>query len=82
MTHWVFLPIELAQERDALSVANVIRLRKHLPTPGARPSEWKAIFVTENDRVARASKNFATHNGLAREEDVAPAITDRFLGRI
>jgi hypothetical protein len=69
----------VAQQRDAASIANVLRLRKQLPTPAARPDEWKAIFVTENDRIARSSRSFAIQEGMAREEDIASAVTDRFF---
>lgn len=69
----------LAQERDAASIAGVMRMRqgKH-----ARMGQFhlaSCLFVTENPRVAECGARFAVLRKLIRTNEVPPAVTDRYL---
>jgi hypothetical protein len=69
----------LAQERDAASIAGVMRMRqgKH-----ARMGQFhlaNCLFVTENPRVAECGARFAVLRKLIRTNEVPPAVTDRYL---
>jgi hypothetical protein len=69
----------LAQERDAASIAAVMRMRqgKH-----ARMGQFHlaiCLFVTENPRVAECGSRFAVIRKLIRPNEVPPAVTDRYL---
>ena len=69
----------LAKERDAASVAAIIRLQRGKRTRRANFHQAQYIFVTDNMRVAERSNSFTRQKNLRGEGDVPPAITDRYL---
>jgi hypothetical protein len=69
----------LAQQRDAASIAAIMRMRqgKH-----ARMGQFHlahSLFVTENPHVAERGMKYALMRKLIRPNEVPPAVTDRFL---
>jgi hypothetical protein len=69
----------LAQQRDAASIAGVMRLRAGRRTRMTAFHQSLYVFVTENPRVAESSAKFLVKKNLGATGDVSPAITDRFL---
>ncbi len=68
-----------AQARDASSVAGTIRLRRKAHARLSSFQNALYIFVTENTRVADKSAKFAVTKKLIIENEVPPALSDRFL---
>lgn len=69
----------LAQERDAASIASIVRLRKGQRSRMAGITAIGHIFVTENQFVVRRATRFLADKQLFRPGEVPPAITDRYL---
>lgn len=69
----------LAQQRDAASIAAVMRLRGGRKTRVSLFNQAHYVFVTENPRVAECSARMVVSRKLSSPDDVPPAITDRFL---
>lgn len=68
-----------AQRRDAASIAGVMRLRGGRVVRMSMFHTASYIFVTENPRLAECAARFATSRKLQSDDDVPPAITDRYL---
>ncbi len=68
-----------AQQRDAASVANILRLRRGKQARMSRFGTAGFVFVTENPLVVNRSCRHLDKKGLYRKGDVSPAITDRYL---
>lgn len=69
----------LAQQRDAASVASIVRLRKGQRSRMAGIPTVGHIFVTENQFLVRRAARFLGEKKLFRPGEVPPAITDRYL---
>jgi hypothetical protein len=69
----------IAQERDAASIAGVMRLRQGRSTRMSAFHQAQSVFVTQNPRVADCSARMVVSRKLAPPGEVPPAITDRFL---
>jgi hypothetical protein len=69
----------LAQERDAASIAAVIRLRYgQRPKMGRFPNA-RYVFLTGNPWLAERSHDFLVSRNLSAVDEVPPAFTDRYL---
>jgi hypothetical protein len=68
-----------AQERDAASVAGVIRLREGLRVRMGKFQTCRTLFVTSNPWVADRSRRVLGKTRVYDESDVPPALTDRYL---
>ncbi|WP_155634428.1 hypothetical protein [Burkholderia stagnalis] len=68
-----------AQRRDAASIAGVMRLRAGRAVRMSMFHTAAYIFVTENPRLAECAARYVTSRKLQRDDDVPPAITDRYL---
>lgn len=66
-----------ARQRDAKSVANVLRLRGTLHCTDL--SRCRYLFVTRNSVVSNASRGFLKRYKLAPDDYFAPTVTDRYL---
>lgn len=69
----------LAQQRDAASIAGIMRLRQGRRTRMSAFHQAHCVFVTQNPRVADSSARMMTVKKLGSANEVPPAITDRFL---
>lgn len=69
----------LAQQRDAASIAGVMRLRQGRRTRLSAFHQAQFVFVTQNPRVAECSARMVMSRKLGVSGEVPPAITDRFL---
>lgn len=69
----------LAQQRDAASVAGVMRLRQGHRARMSAFHQAKSVFVTQNPRIADCSARILVLRKLGAPGEVPPAITDRFL---
>jgi hypothetical protein len=69
----------LARERDAASIAAILRLRLGKTTRMAKFHQSQYIFVTDNTRVAERSDSFTQNFNFRLKSDVPPVLTDRYL---
>jgi len=69
----------VARDRDAASIAAILRFRKGERVRMARFHTTRIVFVTENPRLVRATRRLLAENQLHREGEVPPAITDKYL---
>jgi hypothetical protein len=69
----------LAQQRDAASIAAIMRLRQGRRTRMSVFHQAHSVFVTQNPRVAECSARMVAARKLGSPNEVPPAITDRFL---
>lgn len=72
----------LARERDAASVAEVMRLRGGKVARMGRLQQAGAIFVTSNARVANRANGFTISRKMREDQDVPPVLTDRQLASL
>lgn len=70
-----------ARERDAKSIANVLRLRVDTP-PQMNLTRVNAVFVTRNVMLAENAGKFLLREQVIEAEEVPPCITDRYLAGI
>jgi hypothetical protein len=68
-----------AQERDAASVAGVVRLREGNRVRMGKFHACRTLFVTSNPWVADRSKKALEKTRIYEEGDVPAALTDRYL---
>lgn len=68
-----------AQDRDAASVAGVMRLREGWRVRTGKFQACRTLFVTSNPWVAKRSKEALQRARVYEESDVPPALTDRYL---
>jgi hypothetical protein len=69
----------LAQQRDAASIAAIMRLRQGRRTRMSAFHQAQYVFVTQNPRVAECSARMVAIRKLGSPSEVPPAVTDRFL---
>jgi hypothetical protein len=69
----------IARERDAASIAAIMRYRRGKSTRMGQFHQALYLFVTDNARVADRSDSFTVNRRLRAKGDVPPAITDRSL---
>ncbi len=69
----------VARDRDAASVAAVIRFRGGVRVRMGRFDTAKFLFVTENPRLVRTATRLLERKQMYREGEAPPAITDRYL---
>lgn len=69
----------LAQARDAMSLAGVLRLRRGRRVKMGRLAQSQYVFVTQNPFVAGRPNRFLRAKGLYAEGEVPVAMTDRYL---
>lgn len=69
----------IAKDRDAASIAAVMRLRQGRTSKMASFHQAQFIFVTDNSRVADRSNSFTLNRNLRDKHDVPPALTDRYI---
>ena len=70
---------KLAQERDAASIAGIIRLRSNLRAKMGQFPKARYIFLTSNPWLADRSGTFMTESNIYAEDEVPPALADRYL---
>lgn len=73
---------QLAQERDAESIAATIRLRRGKRVKMGRFATAGYIFVTDNPWIAERSQEFLKRHKLFADGEVPPAISERYLAGI
>lgn len=69
----------LAQARDAMSLAGILRLRRGRRAKMGRLAQSQYVFVTQNPFVAKRPNRFLRVKGLYAEGEVPVAMTDRYL---
>lgn len=69
----------VAQERDAASLAGVMRLRRNIRVPMSQFPRAAYVFVTENAWIADCARRFVEHRKFCSAEEVPPVVTDRYL---
>lgn len=72
----------LARERDAASVAAVMRLRRNRRVSMGRVHQAQVAFVTSNNRVADRADRFTISRQMRVEREVPPVFTDRQLASL
>lgn len=72
----------LARERDAASVAAVMRLRRSKRARMERIHQSGVVFVTSNTRVADKADSFTVSHGMRVGREVPPVLTDRQLASL
>lgn len=72
----------LARERDAASIAAVMRLRRGRRVSMSQVHFSQYIFVTSNPRVAGAAQNYSIRGHMLSESQVPPAFTDRYMASL
>lgn len=70
---------QLAQERDALSVALTMRYRNGVRTNLKEYYECPYIFLTENSFIPDKSMDFMMRHNFLSEKHVPPAVSGRYL---
>lgn len=72
----------LARERDAASIAAVMRLRRGRRVSMSQVHFSQYIFITSNPRVAGAAQDYTVRLKLLSESEVSPAFTDRYMASL
>lgn len=72
----------LARERDAASVAAVMRLRRSKRVNMGRVHQAQVVFVTSNIRVANRANGFTVSRQMRMDREVPPVFTDRQLASL
>jgi len=70
---------QVAQERDAESIAATVRLRRGLRVKMSQFARSKFIFITENPWIAERAQAYLKRKKLFDEGEVAPAVSERYL---
>lgn len=72
----------LARERDAASVAAVMRLRRSRRASMGKVQQAQVVFVTSNIRVANRADRFTVSRKMRADREVPPVFTDRQLASL
>lgn len=72
----------LARERDAASVAAVMRLRRNKRASMGKVHQAQVVFVTSNVRVASRADSFTVSRQMRVAREVPPVFTDRQLASL
>ena len=72
----------LARERDAASIAAVMRLRRNRRVSMGRVHQAQVAFVTSNIRVADRADRFTILRQMRVDREVPPVFTDRQLASL
>lgn len=72
----------LARERDAASVAAVMRLRRNKRAQMGKVNQAQVVFVTSNVRVAERANSFTVSRQMRLDREVPPVFTDRQLASL
>ena len=72
----------LARERDAASVAAVMRLRRSRRASMGKVHQAQVVFVTSNIRVADKADRFTVSRQMRVDREVPPVFTDRQLASL
>lgn len=72
----------LARERDAASVAAVMRLRRNKRARMGKVHQAQVVFVTSNVRVAERADRFTVSRQMRVDREVPPVFTDRQLASL
>lgn len=72
----------LARERDAASVAAIMRQRRNRRVPMSQVHFAQYIFLTSNPRVADAANRYTVRTNLRAPGDVPPVFTDRYMASL
>lgn len=72
----------LARERDAASIAAVMRLRRNRRVSMGRVHQAQVAFVTSNFRVADRADHFTISRQMRKAREVPPAFTDRQIASL
>ncbi|HJW24582.1 MAG TPA: hypothetical protein VJ576_06760 [Rhodocyclaceae bacterium] len=72
----------LARERDAASVAAVMRLRRSRRVSMGKVHQAQVVFVTSNIRVADRADRFTVSHKMRADREVPPVFTDRQLASL
>lgn len=72
----------LARERDAASVAAVMRLRRSRRASMGKVHQAQVVFVTSNIRVADRADRFTVSRKMRVDREVPPVFTDRQLASL
>lgn len=70
---------QLAQERDAESIAATMRLRRGKRVKMGRFATAGYLFVTENPWIAERAQGFLKRHNLFSDGEVPPAVSERYL---
>jgi len=70
---------KLSQERDAASIAGVIRLRSNRRARMGQFPAARYILLTSNPRLADRSRQYMVDRNVYSDGDVPPAISDRYF---
>jgi hypothetical protein len=70
---------EVARQRDAASVAAVMRYRRGARARMAEFGNAGYVFATQNPRVVDTARRYCLRQNLMDATEVPPAITDRYL---
>lgn len=82
LTHELMLSLEdrvLTREKDAKSVAEIIRRLGGAHIPADQIANCPYIFVTNNNSVRRRAARFLVDRGFIGPEDFIPIVTDRYM---
>lgn len=82
LTHELMLSLEdrvFTREKDAKSVAEIIRRLGGAHIPADKISTCPFIFVTNNNSVRRRAARFLVERGFIGPEDFMPIVTDRYM---
>jgi hypothetical protein len=69
----------VAQERDAASIAAVVRMRRNIRAKMGHFPRALYVFLTGNPWLAERSRTFMTAASIYAEDEVPPAFVDRYL---
>jgi len=72
----------LARERDAASVAAVMRLRRNGRASMGKVHQAQVVFVTSNIRVAHRADRFTVLHKMRVDREVPPVFTDKQLASL
>ncbi len=72
----------LARERDAASVAAIMRQRRNRRVPMSQVHFAQYIFLTSNPRVAYAADKYTVRTNLRTPGEVSPVFTDRYMASL
>lgn len=72
----------LARERDAASIAAIMRLRRGRHVPMGQVHHAQCVFVTSNARVAMRADSFTVSRKMRAESEVPPVFTDRYMASL
>nr|WKF60712.1 hypothetical protein HUO10_005234 [Paraburkholderia busanensis] len=73
---------DLARQRDALSIASVVRYRAGVSGNRQELSSVRHLFVTRNPRLAGYAEKHLVENDVHPKDAMPPSITDRTLAAV